>query len=104
MATLEPRGPLQPGEPAPDFSLPAVNSEGLVALADYRGRSPVLVASRPFVRPVADEVRRIATHTVQQGLFVIDGDGMLRYTYVTTPTGPLPPVSTLLAVLDGIHG
>jgi peroxiredoxin len=35
--------PLQPGEPAPDFALPAVNREGQVALADYRGRSPILV-------------------------------------------------------------
>ena len=43
MATAEPR-PVQPGEPAPNFTLPAVEGEGLVSLADYRGRSPVLVA------------------------------------------------------------
>jgi len=35
--------PLRPGEPAPDFTLPAVNREGQVSLADYRGRSPILV-------------------------------------------------------------
>lgn len=35
---------LQPGDPAPDFALPAVNREGQVSLADYRGRQPVLVA------------------------------------------------------------
>src|SRR6476646_6946331 len=34
---------LQPGGPAPDFALPAVNREGQVSLGDYRGRSPVLV-------------------------------------------------------------
>ena len=34
---------LQPGDPAPDFALPAVNREGQVSLGDYRGRSPVLV-------------------------------------------------------------
>jgi peroxiredoxin len=35
--------PLRSGDPAPDFSLPAVNREGPVSLGDYRGRSPVLV-------------------------------------------------------------
>jgi peroxiredoxin len=34
---------LRPGDPAPGFSLPAVNREGTVSLDDYRGRSPVLV-------------------------------------------------------------
>lgn len=36
--------PLQPGDAAPDFELPAIHREGTVALADYRGRSPVLIA------------------------------------------------------------
>lgn len=36
--------PLQPGEPAPEFTLPAVHREGTVSLADYRGRCPVLLA------------------------------------------------------------
>ena len=36
--------PLRPGDPAPDFTLPAVNREGQVSLDDYRGRSPVLIA------------------------------------------------------------
>src|SRR5215831_12470545 len=43
MSTQEPRV-LQPGEPAPDFTLPAVHREGPVSLGDYRGRSPVLLA------------------------------------------------------------
>jgi len=44
MAAVESRPPVQPGEPAPDFTLPAGNREGTVSLADYRGRSPVLLA------------------------------------------------------------
>ena len=36
--------PVQPGEMAPDFSLPAVHQAGSVSLRDYRGKSPVLVA------------------------------------------------------------
>lgn len=44
MATVEARAPLQPGEPAPDFSLPAGDREGTISLADYRGRTPVLLA------------------------------------------------------------
>jgi peroxiredoxin len=35
---------LPPGVPAPDFSLPAVNREGHVSLADYKGRTPLLLA------------------------------------------------------------
>jgi len=34
--------PLQPGETAPDFSLPAANREGMVSLASLRGR-PFLI-------------------------------------------------------------
>ncbi len=29
---------VQPGDPAPNFTLPAVNREGSVALQDYRGK------------------------------------------------------------------
>jgi peroxiredoxin len=44
MAAVEQRAPLQPGERAPDFALPAVDREGLVSLADYRGKRAVLLA------------------------------------------------------------
>jgi peroxiredoxin len=36
--------PIQAGEPAPEFSLPAVNHEGTISLAEYRGRSPLFLA------------------------------------------------------------
>lgn len=36
--------PIQPGEPAPDFTLPAINREGSISLAEYRGRSPLFLA------------------------------------------------------------
>jgi peroxiredoxin len=41
--TVEPRQPLQPGDRAPDFALPAVEREGIVSLSDYRDKSPVLL-------------------------------------------------------------
>ena len=44
MTNAEQRPPVQVGDPAPDFSLPAADREGMVSLADYRGRSPVLLA------------------------------------------------------------
>jgi peroxiredoxin len=44
MTQTEPRPPLAPGEPAPDFVLPSGHGEGTVSLAEYRGRSPVLLA------------------------------------------------------------
>jgi len=44
MTTGDRRPPVQPGERAPDFMLPAANREGSVSLADYRGKCPVLLA------------------------------------------------------------
>jgi peroxiredoxin len=46
MMTTGLRPPVSPGEPAPDFVLPAVNLDGTetVSLADYRGKRPVLLA------------------------------------------------------------
>ena len=41
--TSEARRPLQPGDQAPAFTLPAANREGPVSLADYGGKSAVLV-------------------------------------------------------------
>lgn len=35
--------PLAPGAPAPDFSLPAVNRTGVIALTDYRHRHVLLL-------------------------------------------------------------
>ena len=44
MSTVVPRSPVQPGEPAPTFTLLAVEREGTVSLADYRGKSPLLLS------------------------------------------------------------
>ena len=44
MIGSELRPPLGPGEPAPDFVLPAGDREGTVSLADYNGKTPVLLA------------------------------------------------------------
>ncbi len=43
MITLD-RGPLGPGDRAPEFAVPAATGDGVIALADYRGRSPLLLA------------------------------------------------------------
>jgi len=44
MTSAESRPPVSLGEPAPDFTLPAVDRAEMVSLADYRGRSPVFLA------------------------------------------------------------
>lgn len=44
MTTGVRRPPVHRGEPAPDFTLPAANREGSVSLAEYRGKSPLLLA------------------------------------------------------------
>jgi len=36
--------PVAPGDPAPDFALPAVAGPETVSLSDYRGRSPLFLA------------------------------------------------------------
>jgi peroxiredoxin len=37
------RSPVEPGEPAPAFTVAAANREGQFSLADFRGRSPLLL-------------------------------------------------------------
>src|SRR5499425_2922739 len=44
MAMVESRPPIAPGEPAPDFTLRAIDQPATVSLADYRGRSPLFLA------------------------------------------------------------
>ncbi len=44
MGTAEPGAPVHVGDPAPDFTLPAVQSERSISLGDYRGKSPVFLA------------------------------------------------------------
>jgi peroxiredoxin len=38
------RSTVVPGEPAPDFALPAVDGRGTVSLADYRGKTSLFLA------------------------------------------------------------
>ena len=44
MSMSEQRAPVHPGEAAPEFTLPTADGQGIVRLADYRGRSPVFLA------------------------------------------------------------
>jgi peroxiredoxin len=39
--------PVQSGEPAPDFAVPAVQENRLISLADYRGSTPLLLGLFP---------------------------------------------------------
>jgi len=47
MTSSELRPAVAPGQPAPDFVLPAVDGSGTVSLADYRGRAPLFLALFP---------------------------------------------------------
>jgi peroxiredoxin len=38
---------VQPGTRAPDFSVPAVQHDGVISLSDYRGRNPLLLGLFP---------------------------------------------------------
>ncbi|MDP1752487.1 MAG: redoxin domain-containing protein [Reyranella sp.] len=44
MVAIELPPTASPGEPAPDFALPAVDGTGIVSLDDYRGRSPLFLS------------------------------------------------------------
>jgi peroxiredoxin len=44
---LTPSQSIAPGQPAPDFSLPSVQDDRLVSLADYRGTSALLLGLFP---------------------------------------------------------
>jgi peroxiredoxin len=53
--------PVGPGQPAPDFTLPAVAGEDTISLSDFRGRSPVFLALMvglwcPFCRRALAEI------------------------------------------------
>ena len=43
MATNELTSVIRPGEPAPNFTLPAVERDGMLSLSDYRGKSGLLI-------------------------------------------------------------
>jgi peroxiredoxin len=67
---------IKPGDTAPDFSLPAVHREGSVSLADYRGRTPVLLALFrgfycPFCRRQMGQLATAADKLKAQGLEVL---------------------------------
>jgi peroxiredoxin len=76
MTMVESRPPVAPGEPAPDFTLPAVDRPGTVSLADYRGRSSLFLALFiglwcPFCRraiaqmgPVESQLKTLGVETL----------------------------------------
>jgi peroxiredoxin len=76
MTSAEPRPIVQVGQPAPDLTLPAISRDGQVTLADFRGRSPVLLAINrglwcPFCRralvqlgATAEKLRALGVETV----------------------------------------
>ncbi len=54
------------------------------------------------LRPPMVELRQMLEHPMEQGLFVIDREGVIRLAHVSSPVGPLPSTDDLLAVLDGL--
>ena len=74
--------PVQPGEPAPGFELPAITREGMIRLADYRGSRPLVIGlfrglDCPFCR------RHIATLGELDG--ELRGKGVETLAVVNTP-------------------
>ena len=81
--TTSPSAPLQPGDNAPTFALPAVNRDGVIGLEDFRGKAAVLVVLMrglhcPFCR----------RHVVQLGITrdKLEREGVETLAIVNTPT------------------
>src|SRR5262245_54090122 len=73
MTESAPRTSLQPGHPAPAFTLPAIDRDGSVSLADYRGRTPLLRALFrglycPFCRRAIAQLGRTHQKLLGQGV------------------------------------
>lgn len=67
---------LQPGEAAPDFTLPAVNRDGDISLADYRNKGSVYVAlfrglHCPFCRRQIAGMAALRDQLAQEGVEVL---------------------------------
>ena len=84
--------PLQPGDPAPSFVLPAVNREGTVALENYRGKSPVLVLhSYQLAQPPGwpEQVRPALRRNPLLQPFARSQKKLLAYLLANFPTGTI---------------
>ena len=69
----ESRPPVAPGEPAPNFELPAIDRPQTVSLADYRGRNPLFLALLnglwcPFCRRAIAQMGPIETQLKTLGV------------------------------------
>ena len=73
MTMAQSRSPVAPGEPAPDFELPAIDRPETVSLADYRGRNPLFLALLiglwcPFCRRAIAQMAPIETQLQTLGV------------------------------------
>ena len=65
--------PIQPGQSAPDFSVPAVHEDGTISLSDYRGRTPLLLGLFrglycPFCRRALAQMAATSAHLKSLGV------------------------------------
>src|SRR5712691_2777571 len=81
-ATLDHRAtPLPPGSEAPEFELRSTPDQ-TVSLAEFRGQ-PVILA---FYPEDAYQVYRADEGTSERALYVIDAEGIVRWSYIS-PVG-----------------
>jgi peroxiredoxin len=65
--------PVQPGDRAPDFTVPAVHEDRTISLADYRGKTPVLLGLFrglycPFCRRSMAQMAATSDHLRSRGV------------------------------------
>lgn len=65
--------PVQAGQAAPDFTVPAVHMDGTISLADYRGKSPLLLGLFrglycPFCRRALAQMAATSAHLKSLGV------------------------------------
>ncbi len=95
---------LQPGTAAPDFTLKSTPDQS-VTLSEFRG-NPVILAFYPADwSPVCGDqmaLFRSADGFCERALFVLDEEGVIRWTHVS-PVGINPGADGILAALEALH-
>ena len=68
------------------------------------GRAAIgFAANRPFVTPAPGETARLLGSSLEQGLFGIDEEGLVRYVHITSPSDKLPAAAVILDALAHQH-
>jgi peroxiredoxin len=93
----------------------ALGAEVIAISAEGAGAAEAYLESHPLPYPVAidadhetfddyDVTSRLMSLGQRPGLFVVDGDGIIRYDSIGTQQWQIPPNEEVLSVLESLRG